>query len=665
MKPLRSLGTAFCLTLLIISMCTSAYNVNAIAEPGANSQNDHLQSTTFDEPDVRTSNDGPLNDFTKVNEGQIETFKITSPQLGGKEKSIFVYLPSDYDNSKSSYPVIYLQDPGTGLIFYQEATGTWLINASRLEFYTKDFEKEAIVVIIKADSYYNWEEYGPWVNENMYLWMDPYEANRVEGGAGKAYLDFLIHTLKPEIDIRYRTLPDRDNTAIGGYDMGGLLSIYAGITRRDIYSRVMALSPAIWFGEEGGNWLSNNQLLKLIENTNLPKNLSLFIDVAESEKTTDIEIRPAVNDSQGKKISFPRAYLEGAQVLVETLLSNGFPEENLKNGSIELNAWDDPLSIRTEEERDLDKTYYFPLIFSPPTPSRFESFEMDITISETDVRTRTIWVYLPPNYRSSGEAYDVIYLTGIQRIFGTEIGVYDDQDWKFDETLDRLYSETGIGVIAVGIEYDRKHPWDEYTPFDNHNMDNFVRSPEMVSGKGDAFLDFIVTNLKPEIDWRYYTNPTAENTAIGGGSRHAFFALYASLTKPGIFSGVMAMSPAIWMAEDGGKQLPLYQPAWFTDNKLDQWLEDNNAPKSVQYFLHIGTKESANMPGGDYPYVKTTDGIKLSWECVYLNGADRIKNKLDEDSVILKYHRIIGDDHLPVTWGTYVDEALNWLGFYP
>jgi predicted alpha/beta superfamily hydrolase len=41
------------------------------------------------------------------------------------------------------------------------------------------------------------------------------------------YLRFIVTELKPFIDARYRTLPDRANTFIMGSSMGGLISLYA------------------------------------------------------------------------------------------------------------------------------------------------------------------------------------------------------------------------------------------------------------------------------------------------------------------------------------------------------------------------------------------------------------------------------------------------------
>ena len=46
-------------------------------------------------------------------------------------------------------------------------------------------------------------------------------------GKGKIYMDWLVNTLKPQIDAKYRTLSDREHTIICGSSMGGLMSLYA------------------------------------------------------------------------------------------------------------------------------------------------------------------------------------------------------------------------------------------------------------------------------------------------------------------------------------------------------------------------------------------------------------------------------------------------------
>ena len=688
---------------------------------------------------------------------RMETFSINMPQFDGREKDIIVFFPSDYLISRNSYPVVYLQNAEDVFISPGFENESWFMNENLFQFYTSDLENEAIIVGIKSDPIYFWEEYAPWVNENMNLWMDPYDANRIEGGKGEAYLDFLINTLKPEVDSRYRTLADRENTSIGGRDVGGLLSLYAGLTRSEFFSKVMALSPAVWVAEEGGTWLSNNRLIDLINTSGVPKNVVFIVDNSLDESLDEIVIRPVVYDIKGDKITFVQAYTEGTKAVIRALIQGGLPVNNLKAGIEDPNRWQSEKEFSVLGERNDHLISYIPLFLTPKfppeitslastsffighnnefiieatggpiptitytnalpmgvnfidngdgtatlsgiptgpsgiytlyitaengvTPPATQYFKLRITDHpecESDIgcfynfdismnpylnRTRRIHIYLPPHYDPDGEGYQVIYLTSAENLFGNEIGEYPTpiNDWDFDETLDALYDQTGIGTIAVGLEYDSHYKWDEYTLWTNKNMDNWVTDVTYFTGKGTSYLNFIVNTLKPIIDSSYNTLPDSENTAFGGGSRNALLALCAGLTHSETFSKVMSFSPAVWVAEGGGTR-PLGEPIWFTTNQLGIWIDSYGAPSNVEFFLHTGTNEWQGT-GGYYPYAYRSDGTKLEWKDVYLNGAKKIKTKLNLDST--HYQQLTGGTHTPSVWRDYVDDALYVLGFYP
>jgi predicted alpha/beta superfamily hydrolase len=65
---------------------------------------------------------------------------------------------------------------------------------------------------------------------------------------GDGLLDLIVNDLKPYIDKNFRTKPDREFTGIAGASLGGLFSVYAGVKRQDIFSKVLAFSGAFWFG---------------------------------------------------------------------------------------------------------------------------------------------------------------------------------------------------------------------------------------------------------------------------------------------------------------------------------------------------------------------------------------------------------------------------------
>jgi len=51
-------------------------------------------------------------------------------------------------------------------------------------------------------------------------------------------------TIKPLIDSKYRTNPA--DSGVGGSSLGGLVTLYLGLTRPDVFSRLAVMSPSVW-----------------------------------------------------------------------------------------------------------------------------------------------------------------------------------------------------------------------------------------------------------------------------------------------------------------------------------------------------------------------------------------------------------------------------------
>lgn len=157
---------------------------------------------------------------------------VRSPQLGNW-RDVWVYLPPSYRSSGRHYPVIYMHD-GQNLI---DATvsfaGEWGVDETMERIAPLGYE--AIVVGIPNMGGERCNEYSPWV--------DPH----IGGGRGDAYLSFIIDTLKPRIDRRFRTRREREFTGVMGSSMGGLISLYAFFEYPRVFGYVGAMSPALWF----------------------------------------------------------------------------------------------------------------------------------------------------------------------------------------------------------------------------------------------------------------------------------------------------------------------------------------------------------------------------------------------------------------------------------
>lgn len=167
--------------------------------------------------------------------GQLQTIPaVRSPQLDNT-RDILVWLPAYYRRSGKRYPVIYMHD-GQNLFDPRTSfAGDWSVGEA--VGWAARRGHEAIVVGIPNTGIERANEYSPFVEPGK------------GGGKGDAYLDFVIDTVKPMIDLRYRTLPGRDHTGIAGSSLGGLITQYAFFSRPDIFGFAAVLSPAFWFGE--------------------------------------------------------------------------------------------------------------------------------------------------------------------------------------------------------------------------------------------------------------------------------------------------------------------------------------------------------------------------------------------------------------------------------
>lgn len=104
--------------------------------------------------------------------------------------------------------------------------------------------KECIVVGIDNGAAKRLNEYCPYDFELKGIAAN-YSSNKGEGGL---YVDFLVKTLKPFIDKRYRTLRGKKNTFIAGSSMGGLISMYALLRYPKKFGGAGVFSPAFWVG---------------------------------------------------------------------------------------------------------------------------------------------------------------------------------------------------------------------------------------------------------------------------------------------------------------------------------------------------------------------------------------------------------------------------------
>ncbi len=154
------------------------------------------------------------------------------PQLNRKRR-IWVYLPKTYTYSSKTYPVLYMHD-GQNLFNEQTAfSGEWGVDEC-LDSLQQLTGKECIVVGIDNGADKRMTEY------------NPYDNDKFGKGEGKQYVDFLVNTLKPFIDSKYRTKKGPEYTFTAGSSMGALISLYAVIQYPKVFGGAGIFSPAFW-----------------------------------------------------------------------------------------------------------------------------------------------------------------------------------------------------------------------------------------------------------------------------------------------------------------------------------------------------------------------------------------------------------------------------------
>ena len=198
----------------------------------------------------------------------VKMWKVRIPELAGREKRrAYVYLPTMYKaQPRRRFPVLYMFD-GHNVFFDEHATfgKSWGL-AEYLDFMDVPLIVAAVECSSRPDNS-RLSEYSP------FDFSDP-EVGDIRG-RGEATMHWLINDFKMKIDRRFRTIPWREQTFIGGSSMGGLMSLYAVSRYNHIFSRAAALSPHIWAGK--------HQLIGLLRHAPMAHDTVVYMDWGSAE----------------------------------------------------------------------------------------------------------------------------------------------------------------------------------------------------------------------------------------------------------------------------------------------------------------------------------------------------------------------------------------------
>jgi predicted alpha/beta superfamily hydrolase len=181
--------------------------------------------------------------------------KFYSTHLDNK-RDIIVWLPPSYkEELKRNYPVLYMHDGQNIMDPKTSYAGMdWCVDETLTKLISQKKIQEIIVVGI-----YN-------TKERLEEYSDTEK--------GRGYIKFIIKELKPFIDSGYRTLNSRENTAVMGSSMGGLISFLITWNHPEVFSKAGCMSSAFYYHDD--------KPIKMVKDYGGPKkNIKIYIDHGE------------------------------------------------------------------------------------------------------------------------------------------------------------------------------------------------------------------------------------------------------------------------------------------------------------------------------------------------------------------------------------------------
>jgi predicted alpha/beta superfamily hydrolase len=218
---------------------------------------------------------------------------VTSRFLSTK-RDVLVYLPPGYESGgyetggSRRYPVLYLQDGQNlfdGKTSYVKGS-SWTVGETADRLIGQGEIEPLIIVGVYNTGAHRLEEYTPT--------RDPVYG----GGKADRYGQLLTEELKPWVDDTYRTLDGPEHTGIGGSSLGGLVSLYLGLRRPDVFGRLAVLSPSVWW--------HRRSILSIVKSANPDPRPRIWLDMGSDEGAAGLR-----NSDQLQQALLERGWREG------------------------------------------------------------------------------------------------------------------------------------------------------------------------------------------------------------------------------------------------------------------------------------------------------------------------------------------------------------------
>lgn len=205
--------------------------------------------------------------------GNIQKHRGFKSKILGNRRDVLVYLPRNYRRfSRQRYPVLYLQD---GQNVFDAATSfanvEWGVDETAQRLIRKNLIEPLIIVAIANTGEERIHEYAP----TRGVIDSSAKPKKRSKGLARNYGRFLTEELKPYIDKKYHTKREAEFTGLGGSSLGGLLTLSLGLWFPYVFTRLIAMSPSVWWDDQ--------VIVKMVDELDHKLPLKIWLDTGTLE----------------------------------------------------------------------------------------------------------------------------------------------------------------------------------------------------------------------------------------------------------------------------------------------------------------------------------------------------------------------------------------------
>ena len=168
------------------------------------------------------------------------------------------------------------------------------------------------------------------------------------------------------------------------------------------------------------------------------------------------------------------------------------------------------------------------------------------------ITPRPVDIWLPQDY-SEDKKYSVLYMHDGQMLFDSTV-TWNKQEWKVDEWATQLVANKKVKDFIVvaphnisEIRHSDYFPQKPFEALPKKTQDSLFEVAKqnnysLKTLNSDAYLKFLVNELKPFIDQNYAVHTDKNNTNVMGSSMGGLISMYAISEYPDVFGSAACLS---------------------------------------------------------------------------------------------------------------------------